>query len=264
MLEVVDHGPVCELRMATGLLGRGLYWVSAFYLQGVLIDAGPPRTAHELARWIGTRPLEAVVNTHHHEDHVGGDIELPVTPRAPAASLARMAHPPRLQPFRRLAWGQPSAISALPLDTTFKGARLQLEVIPTPGHSDDHVVFLEPDRGWVFSGDLFIHERIRCAQADEDVLTTLASIRRLLAREFEEIYCGHAGRVRQGKEALCRKARFLEDVRERSLALKRKGLREKEIAEHIFGGLGRWHWISGGWFSEIHLVRQLMRGEDVA
>ncbi len=264
MLRVIDHGPVCELRMATGLLGQGLYWVSAFYLQGVLIDAGPPRTAGELARWIGTRPLEAVLNTHHHEDHVGGDIQLPVTPRAPAASLERMQHPQRVQAFRRLAWGQPQAICALPLDTTFESGRLKLEVIHTPGHSDDHVVFLEPDRGWLFSGDLFIHERIRYAQADEDVLTTMASIRGLLERDFGEVYCGHAGRVRQGKEALRRKAQFLEDVQERSLELKRKGFRDREIAEHIFGKLGRWHWVSGGRFSEIHLVRQLMRGEDVA
>lgn len=259
MLKVVEHGPVCEVRMATGFLGRGLYWVSAFYLDGVLIDAGPPRTAPELARWLHSRPLEAVLNTHHHEDHVGGDVCLPLAPLAPAAALQRMAHPERVQVFRRLAWGQPQPVQAHPLPPTFETRRVRLEIIPTPGHSDDHVVFLEPDRGWVFTGDLFIHERIRYAQADEDVLVTLASIHSLLQRDFGEVYCGHAGRVRQGKEALRRKAQFLEDVRGQALALREDGLSEEQIARRIFGKLGRWHWVSGGWFSEVHLVRQLMR-----
>jgi len=243
VLVVIDHGPVCELRMATGLLGRGLYWASAFYFDGVLIDAGPPRTAPELARWLRPRPLEAVLNTHHHEDHVGGDVCLPLRPLAPAASLERMARPEHVQVFRRLAWGQPQPVAAHPLPPAFETARARLEVIPTPGHSDDHVVFLEPNRGWVFTGDLFIHERIRYAQADEDVLTTLASIRSLLRRDFQEIYCGHAGRVRQGKEALRRKAQFLEEVRGQALELRRTGLGERQIALRIFGGLGRWHWV---------------------
>lgn len=264
MLREIGHEPVTELRMATGVMGRGLYWVSAFYFEGVLVDAGPPRTAGELALWLQSRQLEAVLNTHQHEDHVGGDVSLPLTPLAPAPSLERMAHPERVQIFRRLAWGQPQPVHAHPLPPTFEAARARLEVIPTPGHSDDHVVFLEPDRGWVFTGDLFIHERIRYAQADEDVLATRASIRSLLQRDFQEIYCGHAGRVRQGKEALRRKAQFLEEVRGQALELKRNGLSERQIALRIFGRLGRWHWISDGWFSEIHLVRQLVRDEDAA
>ncbi len=264
MLKVIEHGPVSELRMATGLLGRGLYWASAFYFDGVLIDAGPPRTAAELASWLRARPLEAALNTHHHEDHVGGDVGLPLTPHAPARSLERMAHPSRVQLFRRLAWGQPQPVHALPLPARLEAGGVRFEVIATPGHSDDHVVLLETRRGWVFSGDLFIHERIRYAQADEDVLTTLASIRILLRHDFEEIYCGHAGRVRRGKEALQRKAQFLEDVRGRAIELKRRGWTEREIALRIFGRLGRWHWVSGGWFSEIHLVRQLMREGDVS
>ncbi|MEW6568601.1 MAG: MBL fold metallo-hydrolase [Chloroflexota bacterium] len=262
MLQVIAHGPVSELRMATRLFGRGVYWVSAFHFEGLLIDAGPPRTARELATWIRQRPLEAAVNTDHHEDHVGGDSALPIIPCAPAASLERMAHPERIQLFRRLVWGQARPIRARPLDSTIETGDLRLHVIPTPGHSDDHVVFLAPDRGWVFSGDLFIHERIRYAQADEDVLQSLTSMRRLLGYDFDELYCGHAGRVHPGKEALRRKIQFLEDVQGRALELWRQGLEELAIVRRIFGELGRWHWITGGWFSELNLIRQLMKGED--
>lgn len=262
MLEVVPHGPVTELRMATGLFGRGIYWVSAFSCERLLIDSGPPHTGKELAAWARGQPLEAVLNTHHHEDHVGGDPALPLQPFAPAASLERMAHPVRTQFFRQLAWGQAKPIRALPLDTAFETDAMRLQVIPTPGHSDDHVVFLAPERGWVFSGDLFIHERIRYAQADENVLQALGSMRQLLEYDFDEIYCGHAGRVPHGKAAMRRKVEFLEDVRGKALLLRDKGLEAGAIAREVFGGLGRWHYISGGWFSEVNLIRQLLGDED--
>ena len=47
-----DHGLVTELRMATSFFGRGVAWASAFYFDGVLVDAGPPRTAQALAEWL--------------------------------------------------------------------------------------------------------------------------------------------------------------------------------------------------------------------
>lgn len=32
----------------------------------------------------------------------------------------------------------------------------------------DHVCLFEPEQGWLFSGDLFIHERVRYLRNDED------------------------------------------------------------------------------------------------
>ena len=84
MLQIADHGLVTELRMATNFFGRGMVWASAFYVDGVLVDAGPPRTAPALAEWLRNHPLKIAVNTHAHEDHVGGDYLLPVTPLAPS------------------------------------------------------------------------------------------------------------------------------------------------------------------------------------
>ncbi len=265
MLEIRSRGPVTELRMSAGFLGRGLHWVSAFSLGDVLIDSGAPRTRRDLAEWARSRPPALVLNTHHHEDHVGGDAALAALGAAvlaPEASLGRLAQPPRIQLFRQVVWGRPASLCALPLAPRIEAGEHVFEVIPAPGHSDDHVVFLVPANGWLFTGDVFVHERIRYAQADEDASQTLRSLRDLLSVDFEEIYCGHAGRIRRGKDAIRRKVAHLEEVQARARQLAGEGLDDRAIARRIFGRLGRWHWITGGWFSEVNLVRQLRLGQD--
>jgi glyoxylase-like metal-dependent hydrolase (beta-lactamase superfamily II) len=265
VIEAVEHGPVTEVRLSAGFLGGGLYWVSAFAAGGVMIDAGSPRTQRELGGWARGRRIEAVLNTHHHEDHVGGDpmlATLGARVLAPAASLERLAHPPRIQLFRQMVWGRPAPFAARPLGQQVEAGDLTFEVIPTPGHSDDQVAFLCRQHGWMFTGDAFVHERIRYAQADEDASLSLRSLRSLLTRDFEEVFCGHAGYVLQGKEAIRRKVAHLEEVQERARLLGGEGLDDMAIARRIFGRLGNWHWITRGWFSEVNLVRQLRLGRD--
>jgi ribonuclease/clavin/mitogillin len=258
LLEIRDHGPVTEVRMASGFLGRGLYWVSAFLTHGVLFDTGPPRTAGELKAWLASRMPEVVALTHHHEDHVGGASGLPVSALAPSLALERLAHPPSIQRFRRVAWGRSGPCRARRLATDFDVAGRSVRVVATPGHSDDHVVFLLPDDGWVFGGDLFIHERVRYAQADENIPRAMRSIQDLLNLDFEVLFCGHSGRVPEAKPALRRKVQFLEDVQGEAVALHAEGLQPGAIARRIFGTLGTWHWITRGWFSEVNLIRSLL------
>jgi glyoxylase-like metal-dependent hydrolase (beta-lactamase superfamily II) len=253
--------------MSAGVLGRGLYWVSAFSAGAVMIDAGAPRTRRGLAGWARSRRIEAVLNTHHHEDHVGGDsvmAALGAEILAPEASLGRLAHPPRIQTFRHVVWGRPRPLGARPLAPRGEAGGLTFEVIPTPGHSDDHVAIRIPETGWLFTGDAFVHERIRYAQADEDAAEALRSLRALAAYDFGEVFCGHAGYVRRGKEAIRRKIEHLEEVGARARRLGEEGLDDRAIAERIFGKLGAWHWITRGWFSEVNLVRQLRAGPDAA
>jgi glyoxylase-like metal-dependent hydrolase (beta-lactamase superfamily II) len=265
MIEVVDRGPVTELRMSAGFFGRGLYWVSAFHVGGLLVDAGSPRTQRDLVRWAAGQRVEAVLNTHHHEDHVGGDAALAALGAevlAPEASLARLANPPPIQLFRRIVWGRPAPFHAGPLSPHMERGGLAFRVIATPGHSDDHVALLVPETGWLFTGDAFVHERIRYAQADEDVSQALKSLRSLLTHEFGEVFCGHAGYVREGREAIRRKVAHLEAVQQEARRLGDEGFDDMAIARRIFGPLGNWHWITRGWFSEVNLVRQLRHGPD--
>jgi hypothetical protein len=56
MIQVEQHGSVTVIRMARAVLGRPLYWTAAYWLDGLLIDAGPRCTADELVRVLDKFP----------------------------------------------------------------------------------------------------------------------------------------------------------------------------------------------------------------
>ena len=108
MLRTRQHGDVTEIRLTTTFLGLPMYSVSAYLFDGTLVDTGPPRTGRELARWAAGQPIDQIVNTHHHEDHVGGNAFLSHLPAlAPPDTVPRLARAPRIPLYRRTTFGQP-------------------------------------------------------------------------------------------------------------------------------------------------------------
>src|SRR2546426_6221524 len=79
---------------------------------------------------------------------------------------------------RRVAWGPRPPAPAVPLGEGLETSRFRFRVIHTPGHATDHVALFEPERGWLFSGDLYLAPRLRYLRADEDVYAMMDSLRR--------------------------------------------------------------------------------------
>lgn len=117
----------------------------------------------------------------------------------------------------------------------------------------------EPDRGWLFTGDLFLAERLRFLHADEDLDALIRSLETVARLPLREVLCAHRGPVRDGPAALRRKAENLRTLRERIAALLRQGLPEKEIARRVVGGEGLLTWLSRGRFSARNFVRAVAR-----
>ena len=73
MLVTTSFEEITQIRMSREIGGKPVYWVAAYLVDGLLIDSGCSYTADELASFIDGREVRQVVNTHFHEDHVGGN-----------------------------------------------------------------------------------------------------------------------------------------------------------------------------------------------
>jgi glyoxylase-like metal-dependent hydrolase (beta-lactamase superfamily II) len=133
------------------------------------------------------------------------------------------------------------------------------EVIHTPGHADDHVALFEADRGWLFTGDLYLAPRLKVLRDDEDVHAMIRSLQRLVALAPAVVFCQHRGVVDDGAEMLRRKLRSLVELGERIRALRERGLEEEEIARALPGDDLIWRLWTGGHFAKRHFVRAFLR-----
>jgi glyoxylase-like metal-dependent hydrolase (beta-lactamase superfamily II) len=114
----------------------------------LLIDAGVGEAAHldAVAGHVPEGPAVVLV-THVHPDHVSGCPAL--AERWPAARFEKWPWPERDGAFA-VAW-RPLADGQI-VDT----ADGPLQVVHTPGHSPDHVVFWHQASATVFTGDLLV------------------------------------------------------------------------------------------------------------
>ena len=259
MLRVRPHGPVTELRLTTTILGRPVYSVSAFYFDGTLIDTGPPRTGPELAAWVEGQNVEQIVNTHRHEDHVGGNAHLAHLPAlAPAGAAPVIREAPPLPFYRRVVFGQPRPAPVGVLGETVPTAHCTLRVIPTPGHAPDHVVLWLPERGWLFSADLYLMERAKYVRRLDNVGQWVESLQRVLTYDFDTMFCSHAGRIADAKAAIRRKLAYWAEVQEQARQLATEGFSAREIRDRLLGREGFITLWSRGQFAKLNLIKALL------
>ena len=264
MITPVDYGEVRFFRMARTYLGRAFYWTGVYFVDGLLVDSGPPNLGRAVSRLCRELGVRQCVTTHHHEDHAGNHRllqgELGITPLAHPVGVARIAAPASPLPlYRRVVWGSPEPAHAAPVGECLVTPGHRFQVLHTPGHAADHIALYEPDREWLFSGDLYLAPRLRYLRADEDVHALLDSLRRAAALRPRELFCQHRGRVEDGAAMLARKLEFLAELGERIRDLRGRGLDEDEIARALPGGDLLWRVWTGGDFAKRHFVRAFLR-----
>lgn len=264
MLKVTHYGDVTRFDLARTFFGRGRYWTTAYFVDGLLMDTGCAFTAPELAEALSETPLVRIVNTHSHEDHIGANgrlqrqhngLEILAHPLA----LPVLADPRGRQPlhlYRRVMWGwpEPSQGRAVSDGEVIETDHYRLQVIYTPGHSPDHICLYEPNRGWLFTGDLFVGGRDRALRAGYDVWGIIASLKRIAALPATTLFPGSA-RVRdKPADELAAKIAYLEELGEHVLELHRQGRSVQEIVRALCGGPMLIEIITLGHFSRRRLV----------
>jgi glyoxylase-like metal-dependent hydrolase (beta-lactamase superfamily II) len=263
------HGEVTRFELATSILGRGRYWTVAYRVGGILIDTGCENTKAEILAATADGGLDAIVNTHCHEDHIGANAVL--VRRQPSLDLAAhpealpvLADPAGLQPqelYRSLFWGMPEPSVGRPIadGEEIRSGPFRLRALWTPGHSTDSVCLFEPERGWLFTGDMYVGGRDRACREAFDVWTLVRSLRRLAELPATRLFPGCA-RVRDDPQAaLVDKAAYFEEIGGRVLDLHRRGWTEGAIVGEVLGGPMFMEWFTGGGFTRRWMVRSFLK-----
>ncbi len=267
MLKVNHFDEITQLKMGREMDGTVLYWTAAYLVDGLLIDTGCAHTAEELGEFLREQRVEQVVNTHHHEDHIGAnyfvqqELGLEIFAHRLAIPLIKKGFP--LLEYQEMVWGYPELTTVQPLPETINTGRYTFEVIETPGHSPDHVVFFEPEQGWCFTGDLFVSENLKMLRADEDIDGIISSLGKLLELPVKEmtLYTSSGRVVPRGKEAIASFLDHMRELRGRVSRLAGESLTAPEIRDRIFERETQLAPLTGGHFAVINLVEQLMPGD---
>jgi glyoxylase-like metal-dependent hydrolase (beta-lactamase superfamily II) len=258
MTERFQHGEVEGLRVGRFPIRANTTCI-LYRLGSTVIDTGPPNQWRAVRTFLAERAVRQVVVTHHHEDHSGNLAPIRRRFQAPVYSprlgLGELVSGFPLRAYQRLFWGRPEPVEAqaLPEQVPLGDGRA-LAVIPAPGHSADMTCFLDRERGWLFGGDLYIAGRTRLLRQDEDLRSEIASLRRVLAYEFDTLFCAHRGVLPAGKAALRRKLDFLESLCQRVADLHRQGSSPREITRRLLGREGLMTLVTGFHFSKRNLI----------
>lgn len=265
MIHAEQVDTVIKFRMARDFLGRPAYWTAAYLADGLLVDTGCHFTARQLCAALRRETVRFIVNTHHHEDHIGANAEIArehaATIYAHPLALPYLRDPSRirLQLYRRVFWGWPVPSEGREVPREIFTERHRFQVIHAPGHSPDHIILYEPNTGWAFTGDLFIGGRDRAYRPDYDIQATLESLRKLAALDISYLFPG-SGSVRPNpRQEILDKIAHLEELHARIHELHRRGLDEKRIARTLFGREGSLTYLTCGHFSGVNLVRVFLR-----
>jgi ribonuclease/clavin/mitogillin len=166
---------------------------------GIAVDPGSPKMRRSLTRHLLRlkSKISKIVATHAHEEHVGNLNWLSDQAGAPIHLSAMTAQ--FLTPFKKLPWVRALIIGQPPnlrppyqlLGDALESQTGTLQVIPTAGHCDDHVVLYDPREKLLIAGDAFMGSYFATPNPDVDSRKWLESLERLMALDIEIMVEGH-------------------------------------------------------------------------
>ncbi|XP_024931747.1 probable hydroxyacylglutathione hydrolase 2, chloroplastic isoform X2 [Ziziphus jujuba] len=136
------------------------------------------------------RNLTYILNTHHHHDHTGGNVELKA--RYGAKVIGSGLDRERI----------PGIDIVLNDGDKWMFAGHEVHVIDTPGHTRGHISFYFPGSGAIFTGDTLFS--LSCGKLFEGTPEQmLCSLRKIMSLpDVTNIYCGHEYTLSNSKFAL--------------------------------------------------------------
>ncbi len=264
MMEKSHIGPVIIARMAKTVFGRPIYFTASYTVDGLLIDTGPTVLQAEVLAFLHNKPVDVIVNTHHHEDHIGNNAVLQKRFGAPvyAFSLALpvLANPQLLGMafYRRFSWGVPPPSKGEPIGRTLTVGSRTYDIFYTPGHSDKDITIFEPNERWAFTGDLFVRGKDIVFRRGSNAKKLISSLEFLQTLKPKIMFTGSGHPVLQPCEELEKKLTSLYELKEKILALHHTGASIEEMKTRLFKRTPLLARISAGDYSAENLIRSFV------
>ncbi len=264
LIRVEKSAGVTRFVMARSVLGRDLYRAACYLVDGLLVDTGMAHVGKALFGCLESENVQAIVNTHSHEDHIGCNAALQETRGIPVyahpLAIPVIGEPSilALRPYQRFFFGYPRPSNAVPAGFTISTGRRDFRVMQTPGHSPDHISIYDEERGWLFCGDAYFGNRERVLRADYDVWEMIGTFRSLAALPLETLYTGTGAVVLHPARRIQRKLEYLLETANRVWSLREAGLDAGRIARRLFPSDLAIRTFTSGHFSAENLVRSFL------
>ncbi len=232
------HEDVEYYRFTVYRMNKNVQTVYAYYFDGLLIDTAMSHARSAVCEIFEHHKVDRIVLTHHHEDHSGNVAHLMkhfnIHAYAHPLAVAIIKKGYKVSPLATLVNGEVERAYMHNLEEkSFHTPRYTINPIYSPGHCNDHYCFHVPERGWLFSGDIYVADKIKYFVYYEDFGEQIASLKKLIALDFDTLFCSHNPKTKNGKQHLKNKLQFFEDFYGNTIELYKKGLRPGEILKTL-------------------------------
>lgn len=236
--------------------------VFCYVTDGVLIDTGGRSLHKQFASFLLEQDYDQAWITHHHEDHTGGAAFVIEARNVPIfihkMSIEEAKSKPDYPLYRQLFWGRRKGFNALPFLDTMQSRNATWDIIETPGHSKDHLAFLNRQTGQLFTGDLYVSPKTKVIMQSENIPTIIESLNKVLKLNFDDVFCQHAGLVKNGRNMLSLKKEYLEEIQHQVLKLHQDGYSINKIQQQLFPKKYPITSFSSGDWDSLHIIESIL------
>lgn len=262
-VEIIEKEDVKIYRMATlDNQDKPVIWVSAFLVDGLLIDCGHHHARKQFLSLLNVNEVEMGVLSHHHEDHFGAakllinEYRIPIYASKATAFLIR----PKIliPPERNLAWGTPDPciVKELLNANIINTSRATFKIIPSPGHCNNLISFFHEEKRYLFSTDAMVDNKQTVIFNWENANIILRTLNELKALKPKYVFSSN-GKIFTVKD-IEDLIKFWTGIKQQSTDLYRDGVKLSVIVKKIFGSESWMKRSTGGDMSRENLIRSLL------
>jgi glyoxylase-like metal-dependent hydrolase (beta-lactamase superfamily II) len=237
LLKISSYEDIICAQGEVSLLGNPLSFF-LFLVDGLLVDTGPSSLSKESGKFFKNHEINQVVLTHVHEDHCGMAAWLQENKQVPiflhGDSIDAASRKATLPLYRLKIWGERPPFHAQGMPEEIRTPKHGFLPLDTPGHCANHTVFYEKEKGWLFTGDVFVSIKQHVAFREENLAQMIESLKKLLELDFNTIFCAHFGVLTEGYGLLEEKLAFLVELQEKVRDLETQGMSPRMIDRKLF------------------------------